>query len=337
MFGQDQSKERCFPMNTINEIFERILARLGAFFSRGTFPVFALAVLFFYQIFVIIVVCWPPTGSVWGAFSEEFRIRCFQYNPKTGWMLWSQVVVMISEPVLLQGIVLLIWRKQLMDIWARQRRTLFPATMSALVIVCLVAGTLVGFGRTKTEEPELPFPGERIRTQLNLAWIPLVDQDGREIVLEEFRGRVVLITSVYATCTATCPMILLQLRRVFQELTREELEELSVIAVSLDPENDSPELRALTVAQYAGEGPSQMHFVNGASADVNTMLDRLQIARAFNPETGQIDHANLFVLIDRQGKVAFRLTLSERHESWLMSALRHLIHDQPDVETAAVF
>jgi protein SCO1 len=325
-------------MNRSISVFEPLLARISAFFARGAFPVFALSLLLFYQIFVVVVVFWPPGGNVWGAFAEEFRIRCFQYDPKTGWMLWSQVAVMVSEPVLLQGIVLLIWRKQLRELWAQQPRTLLPATATALVIVCLVAGTLVGFGGgTKIQEPELPFPGERIRLQLNLPWIPLIDQDGREIALEDFHGRVVLITAVYATCTATCPMILLQLRRVFLELTPAELEDLSVIAVSLNPEQDSPELRALTVAQYAGDGPCNMHFVNGPPADVHTVLDHLQIARAFNEQTGRIDHANLFVLVDRRGKIAFRLTLSERHESWLMSALRHLIHEKPSIESAAGF
>lgn len=301
--------------------------RVFAFFANGTFPVFALASLLFFQIFVTVVVFWPPSGSVWGSFAEEFRIRCFQYDPNTGWMLWTQLLMMISEPILLQVIIVLIWRKQLKEIWARRRRSIFPATTSALVVVCLVAGTLLGVGRPKVQEPILEFPGERIRTQLNLDWIPLLDQKGNELALENLKGKVVLITGVYATCTATCPMILMQLRRVFLELSPEELKELTVVAVSLDPENDTPELRNLTVIQYAGEQATNMHFVSGPKEDVNKVLDRLQIARAFNKETGQIDHANLFVMVDRNGKVAFRLTLSERHESWLMSALRLLIQD----------
>ncbi|MBA4150379.1 MAG: SCO family protein [Verrucomicrobia bacterium] len=327
-------------MKIIREIIDRLLTRTTTFFATGTFPVFALAALIFFQIFVTVVVFWPPSGSVWASFAEEFRIRCFQYDPNSGWMLWSQVMMMISEPILLQVIIFLIWRKQLKEIWSKHRRSIFPATTSALVVVCLVAGTLVGFGRPKNTEPELPFPGERIRTKLNLPWIPLADQNGKEIVLEDFKGKVVLITGVYSTCTATCPMILMQLHRVFAELSSEEVEGFSAIAVSLDPEKDTVERRLWTVKQYAGEREANMHFVNGIPSDVETVLNNLQIARMRNTQTGEIDHANLFVLIDRQGKVAFRLTSSERHESWLMSAVRHLIQDKPKddgrVEQAAV-
>jgi protein SCO1 len=49
------------------------------------------------------------------------------------------------------------------------------------------------------------------------------------------------------------------------------------------------------------------------------------IERVRNAETGLIDHANLFLVIDRQGRVAYRFTLGDRQEQWLVSALRLLL------------
>ena len=58
------------------------------------------------------------------------------------------------------------------------------------------------------------------------------------------------------------------------------------------------------------------------------MLDRMQIARERDPDSGVISHANLFLLIDRDGRLAYRLGLGERQQRWLVSALRVLLGEQ---------
>ena len=54
----------------------------------------------------------------------------------------------------------------------------------------------------------------------------------------------------------------------------------------------------------------------------------MQVARKRDPETGVIDHANLFLLIDREGRLAYRLGLGERQQRWLTSALRVLLDEK---------
>jgi protein SCO1 len=307
---------------------ERLLAKVAAFFSNGQFALFALAALFFYQVFLAGVVFWPPGGSVWGTFAQEFRIRCFQYDPQTGWMQWSVVLIMVSEPLLLQGIIAGVWLGSLRQMWREQRRAMLPLVSSAFLLVCLVAGALVGSPGRTAQAAEFPFPGERIRTQLPMPSFTFADQSGRSIALDDYRGKVVLVTAVYSTCTGTCPMILLQIRNLLSDLTPEEQADLAIIAISLNPEEDTEENRAITIEQYYGPERSNIHFVNGATSEVNAVLDKLQILRSRNPETGQIDHSNLFFVLDRQGKIAYRLSLSERHESWLIAALRAVLAEK---------
>jgi cytochrome oxidase Cu insertion factor (SCO1/SenC/PrrC family) len=54
----------------------------------------------------------------------------------------------------------------------------------------------------------------------------------------------------------------------------------------------------------------------------------LQIARERNPQTGMIDHANLFIVLDRKGTIAYRFTLGEHQEHWLARALQLLTREQ---------
>jgi protein SCO1/2 len=122
-------------------------------------------------------------------------------------------------------------------------------------------------------------------------------------------------------------VILSQTKAAIAELSPEEREGLRVIAVTMDPENDSPDVLN-KLAKNHGMEPTLYHLVTGDPAEVEPLLDRMQIARQRDPETGIISHANLFLLIDREGRIAYRLGLGERQQRWLTSALRVLLREE---------
>ena len=61
---------------------------------------------------------------------------------------------------------------------------------------------------------------------------------------------------------------------------------------------------------------------------MNALLDRLNVARTRDEKSGQIMHSNLFFLLDREGRIAYRLSLSQHEASWLISALRVLLAEK---------
>ena len=63
-------------------------------------------------------------------------------------------------------------------------------------------------------------------------------------------------------------------------------------------------------------------------AEMNTLLDKLNIGRMRDDKTGELIHWNLFVLLDREGRIAYRLSLSQREQSWLTSAVRVLLAEE---------
>ena len=108
---------------------------------------------------------------------------------------------------------------------------------------------------------------------------------------------------------------------------REARADLRVVAVTLDPE---PRLARGARRARGACTDSRRRSINsspGPPAEVERVLDRMGIARARDPETGVIDHANLFLLLDRERRVAYRLTLGERQERWLVSALQLLLRE----------
>ncbi|MSU61035.1 MAG: SCO family protein [Pedosphaera sp.] len=305
----------------------RLVARMTGFLSGASFPAFALCTLVFYQFFITVMAFAPPAHGVWGDFLEDFRMRCFTYDPKGGWMQLSSVWVMLAEPLPLQAILFFIWRTPLQELWQTRRRALAPLAGAALALVGAIALSLLGLGRTQAKQTELPFPADRLRSELPMPSFSLINQDGQPVALSDFKGRVVLVTAVYSTCTTTCPMMLTKIRTVLDQLSPAERSDMAVVAFSLNPEADTGELRSITSKIYGMKAP-QFHFVNGVPADVNAVLDKLNVARSRDEKSGQIQHSNLFFLLDREGRIAYRLSMSQTEQSWLISALRVLLTEK---------
>lgn len=313
--------------STTHTPIEHLVFRATSFLSGGSFPAFALCALVFYQIFIGVMAFFPPSGGAWGEFLEDFRMRCFKYDPKSGWMQLSSVWVMLSEPLPLEAIFFFIWRTPLRELWQTRRRALAPVAGWALLLVGLIAASLMGLGRAQARQAELPFPADRLRTTLSMPAFSLSNQDGQPVSLSTFKGRVVLVTAVYSTCTTTCPMMLTKVRKILDQLSPSDRSEMAVVAFSLNPEADTRELRAITAKIYGMQAP-QFHFVSGVPSEVNALLDQLNVARTRDDKTGQIMHSNLFFLLDRQGRIAYRLSLSQNEQSWLISALRVLLAEK---------
>jgi len=302
--------------------------RLEAFrnlWIGSAFPAFALSLLACWAIFMIAMLLTPSGASGLGAFAEDFRVWCFGYDPVTGRTDAAYVMAMIAPQFMIGAFIAYFWWEPLRELARRPWIVAGHLGIAAL----LVAGASTGFALSadRNSGGELPFPAEELRTTYEAPQFALTDQDRETIDLAGFRGNVVVLTAIYASCPHTCPAILSQVRAAIDDLSREEREDLRVIAVTMDPTRDSPDvLREL--ASNHGMPSTLYHLVTGDPTDVERLLDRMQIARERDPETGVISHANLFLLIDRDGRIAYRFGLGERQQRWLTSALRILLGER---------
>jgi protein SCO1/2 len=301
---------------------------LGRFFTGDGLPVFLMAALLVYEFFLLTVLFAPASWGAWGAFAEEFKIWCFSYDPRTGGMEWMSVVIMLAEPVFIVGLVVLIWRfgrtgTRGVGGWLRHPR----AALAGLGLGLCVAGSLYALGRPSVAEAPLPpFPGERIRTQLPLPAFALADHRGRPVSSGDLRGRVTLVTGVYAMCSTTCPEILLQVKALLEVLPAGARERLDVLALSLSPEYDTAELMAGVADAYGLAYPG-FRYANGSPDAMRPLLRDFQFSPRRDEATGQVVHANLFILVDAGGRIAYRFNLDPRHEAWLRDAVLALVQE----------
>lgn len=295
------------------------------FFSGGSFPAFALCLLACYELLLVAVLLVPPgTGST-AAFAEEFRVWCFGYDPATGRMESAYVLSMMLPQAMLGATIALLWWESLRKVFSLPRSLARHAAPAALLVGAAAVG-IVAMSDGATDVGELPFPAEALRTAYQAPEIALVNQKNEPLELASLRGKVVLLTAIYASCPSTCLGIMAESRRAVGDLTPAERADLRVVAVTMDPEKDSTEVLAELAGEHQLE-PPLYNFLTGPTEQVEKVLDDMDVVRNRNPNTGLIDHTNLFLLIDRDGRVAYRFGLGARQRQWLTSALRILLRE----------
>ena len=306
----------------------KLIGVLSRFFSGTAFPVFALSLLLLYEFVMVGLMFVPPSNAGLGAFADDFRVWCLGAADGTGAVNWAYAAGMLSPPLFVAVTIGWLWGRPLAELRARPAAAVRP-TLVAAGFVLAGCAVFVLAGPTPASG-EMTFPAESLRTHLPPPALVLVDHLGATVDVARMRGKVVLITGVYSRCGNTCPLIMAQAKRVVAELTSAERADLSVIAVTLDPMHDSTHVLADLAQAHALASPP-WHLVTGEVAQVEATLDRIGIVRVRDPKTGVIEHPNLFVVVDRAGRVAYRFTLGPRQERWLFTALRLLLRERTDV------
>lgn len=119
-------------------------------------------------------------------------------------------------------------------------------------------------------------------------------------------------------------MILDQVKSAVARLNEEERNDVHVVAVTLDPENDNVEAMRKYAEGQEVSAPA-FNLLTGEPEEVNDVLDHMGIERHRNPDNGVIDHTNLFLVMDRAGRVAYRFSLGDLQEDWLVKAVKLLV------------
>jgi protein SCO1 len=127
----------------------------------------------------------------------------------------------------------------------------------------------------------------------------LISQDGAAVTLGDFRGKVVAVTFIYASCPDVCPLLSDKMARVQDALGADFGAKVAFLSITVDPERDTPEVlrehaQALD-AHHAG-----WSFLTGTKAVIRGVAHRYGVA-VREAADGQVDHTLLTTLIDRHG------------------------------------
>lgn len=132
----------------------------------------------------------------------------------------------------------------------------------------------------------------------------LVDQFGRPLALRDLRGKVVLLTFIYTSCSDICPLITQAMTILQRRLTPQERRRAFFVSLTVEPEVDTPTvLRGY--AKRHGADLSSWAFLSGSPKAAQNVTQSFGLT-VNRQAKGAVDHPGWTLLIDREGMVRYR-------------------------------
>jgi protein SCO1 len=127
----------------------------------------------------------------------------------------------------------------------------------------------------------------------------LTSQDGARVSLGDFRGKVVAVTFIFASCTDACPLLTAKMARVQDELGADFATRIAFISITVDPERDTPDVLR-QYAQNFGADLAGWAFLTGTPEGIREVTRRYGIFVS-KAAGGDVDHTFLTSLVDPRG------------------------------------
>lgn len=139
---------------------------------------------------------------------------------------------------------------------------------------------------------------------------PMVDQDGRRVVLGDVlgNGKPVVLTLYYADCPMLCNVTADGLDTALHGLPWTPGKEFDVVSVSIDPK-ETPSRAKLTQKKRVSrldrpEAAAGWHVLTGRESDIRRVADAVGFCYKYLPERREYSHAAGVVLVTPQGRIA---------------------------------
>ncbi len=237
-----------------------------------------------------------------------------------GWIL------LIGEPIGMLAVLMAAWgsalREELQHLRASFAGKIAIAATGAFVLFGLhAAGTVVANARRAANASLFatqPFSGSYDEARYTEAppSMMLVDQHGESFSLDALRGNRVIVTFAYAHCETVCPTIVQDLKNARRDAGAADAR---LVVITLDPWRDVPS-RLGTIARQWELGNDD-HVLSGPVDDVLQVLDAWGVAHARDTKTGEVAHSSSVVLLDREGRVSYKMSGDWQRAAKLLQTL----------------
>jgi len=190
---------------------------------------------------------------------------------------------------------------------ARARLILAVAALFALAGTVLA--TIAASSQDEAAEPVAvvegsgsPFEGA-VRPDGLPGDFSLRNQDGDLVRTADLRGKVIVITPTYTRCEESCPIAVQQVRGALDDLSDAERGRVRAFALSVDPENDTPDSAHEFLLSRRVRG--YLDYLLGTRRELQPVWRQY----GFAPQTETREHNSHIVVVDGEGdqRVGFPL------------------------------
>jgi cytochrome oxidase Cu insertion factor (SCO1/SenC/PrrC family) len=174
------------------------------------------------------------------------------------------------------------------------RRPILLAAAGALIVAVAVPVSLWALSSPAPRE----FRGSQPPIRLELPAFSLRDAAGRRMQSADLRGRALLVTFLDTRCRDSCPIIGEQIRQGLARLDDADRRDVTAVAISVQPEDDTPEAVHAYLRRHRLEG--RLSYLLGSEAELRPVWSAFQVLPALDSGSSDIHSAPVRVF-DRDG------------------------------------
>jgi protein SCO1/2 len=128
----------------------------------------------------------------------------------------------------------------------------------------------------------------------------LKDQEGKPFDFAKARGKLVLVTFIYTTCTDVCPLLTAKFAAIQRTLEARKNHDYLLLSITTDPETDTSSTLRDYGDRYKADF-SHWSFLTGSRAELSKVWKDFGVHVVKN-QSGQVQHTTFTTLVDRQGE-----------------------------------
>jgi protein SCO1/2 len=150
----------------------------------------------------------------------------------------------------------------------------------------------------------------------------LIDQDGKPITDQEFKGRPLLVFFGYTHCPDICPTTLFEMSEVLRVLGK-DADQVNALFITVDPERDTPAM----MKDYLSSFDPHMRGATGDQKAIDAVEKAYRVyAKKVPTKDGDysMDHTALVYLMDKQGRFVAPFKLDRKPEAAAADLRRYL-------------
>jgi protein SCO1/2 len=132
----------------------------------------------------------------------------------------------------------------------------------------------------------------------------LVDQNGKDIALDVWRGQPTIVALFFASCPQACPLLIGNIQYIEGTLTPAERAQLRVLLVSFEPVADTPEVLRKVIRKY-GLDANRWRLTRTDAETVRDVAAVLGVAYR-RLDDGSFNHSSVITLVDGEGHIVAR-------------------------------
>ena len=127
------------------------------------------------------------------------------------------------------------------------------------------------------------------------------NQDGKELHLKDLKGKNLVVVMIFTSCRTACPILVADMKKVHAKIEKDKLDDTSLVLISIDPTNDTPEVLKKFAAERNMDQAPWMFLVSDEEA-TREFANVLAVKyKKISPI--EFSHSNIISVFDRNGEL----------------------------------